>query len=83
MDPTAAQARLIEVLLGHHAGGQKVPTVVPRDRDKVSLPLEGKSLGNLESALVDHVRDLELAPVLVPDVASAEAITPFFDVRLA
>ena len=43
------------------AEGQKVPTVVPYDRDKVSLLPEGVSLVNLESTLGDYARDVKLA----------------------
>ena len=39
------------------AEGQKVPTVVPYDRDKVSLLPEGVSLVNLESTLGDYARE--------------------------
>ena len=57
----------IETHLGHHADGQKVPTLFHYNSDK---------------ALWDDALDLDPALILKPDVASEDAVTPYLDVWL-
>ena len=72
----------IEVLFGHHAEGKRDPTVMPYDRDEVSLLLVGKRLVTVVNVLDDYARDMDLTRILQPDDASQDAGTPHLDVRL-